>query len=149
MSATAAAVQATIKPKFDIFEVPLTKIQREGGFGSGPRGSMYPVDQLKVGQAFFVPADEDNLPSTDEDTGALTGYYDEHGNVTAEGLTALNKRIVGSVSRLAKQHDMKLAVRTLKASENAEINPWAVPGIGVWRLEGQYNYKGKDEPEAE
>lgn len=147
MSATAKDVSEAVKtPKYDIFEVPLVKIQREGGFGLGPRGSMYPVEQLNVGQAFFVPADEENgLLATDEETGELTGYYDEAGDVTAEGLLALNKRIVGSVSRLAKQHDVKLAVRTLKASDNPEMNPWAVPGIGVWRLEGGYNYRAKDE----
>jgi hypothetical protein len=146
MNALAKDVAEAIKPKYDIFEVPLVKIQREGGFGGGPRGSMYPVEQLKVGQAFFVPANEENgIVATDEETGELTGYYDEEGNVTPEGLQALNKRVVGSVSRLAKQHNVKLAVRTLKASDKAEENPWSIPGVGVWRLEGTYNYKSKDE----
>jgi hypothetical protein len=111
---------------------------------------MYPVEQLNVGQAFFVPANEENgITATDEETGEITGYLDaETGEVTAEGLLALNKRVVGSVSRLAKQHNVKLAVRTLKASENPELNPWAIPGIGVWRLEGEYNYRAKDEAAA-
>jgi hypothetical protein len=150
MNAVAKEVAETIKPKYDIFEVPLVKIKREGGFGTGPRGSMYPVEQLKVGQAFFVPANEENgILATDEETGEITGFYDEDGNVTAEGLLALNKRVVGSVSRLAKQHNVKLAVRTLKASTDPESNPWGAPGIGVWRLEGEYNYRSKDEDTAE
>lgn len=135
---------ATKQPKYDIFEVPLVKIVREGGFAGGPRGSMYPVEQLKVGQAFFVPADEsEGITATDEETGEVTGYIDEEtGEVTAKGLQALNRRIVGSVARLAKQFDYKVAVRTLKPSEDAEKNPWGAAGIGVWRLEGKY---GKEE----
>ena len=142
MNAVASAV-TTKQPKFDIFEVPLPKIQREGGFGGGPRGSIYPVEQLSVGQAFFVPADEENLPAKDED-GKDLGHYDATGAVTAEGLSALNKRIVGSVSRLAKQHNMRLAVRTLKASDDPNKNPWEVAGVGVWRQEGTYNFKHKE-----
>lgn len=145
MNAVAKAVTPTIKPKFDIFEVPLVKIQREGGFGAGPRGSIYPVEQLKVGTAFFVEASEENgLNTIDEESGEPTGFYDNDGNVTKEGLIALNKRIVGSVSRLAKQHNMNLKVRTLKASKDPEKNPWEVPGVAVWRLEGGYNYKTKE-----
>lgn len=142
----AVAKEVAIKqPKFDIFEVPLPKIHREGGFTGGPRGSIYPVEQLEVGRAFFVEASEENgLLATDEETGETTGFYDAEGNVTPEGLTALNRKIVGSVSRLAKQHDMRLAVRTLKASTDPERNPWQVAGVGVWRLEGTYNYKTKE-----
>jgi hypothetical protein len=142
MNAVAKEAAPTKQAKFDIFEVALPKIQREGGFAGGPRGSIYPVDQLKVGQAFFVPANEEFLPAKDEE-GKDLGHYDAAGEVTREGLVALNKRIVGSVARLAKQHNLRVAVRTLKASEDPEKNPWGVAGVGVWREEGGYNFKPK------
>lgn len=120
---------ATIKPKYDIFEVPLVKSRRFGAAGAGrPRGSIYPVADLAVGQAFFVeaPADAD-----------------------AEALTKLTKAVQSSVVRLAKQLKYKTAVRNLPNvgvdedgnSLDSETNPWGVAGVGVWRVAGVYVHK--------
>jgi hypothetical protein len=122
-----------IKPKFDIFEVPLVKSRRFGAAGAGrPRGSIYPVADLGIGQAFFVEA------AADADVAKLV------------------KTVQSSVVRLAKPLKYKLAVRNLPGvgvdeegnSLDAETNPWGVAGVGVWRIPGEYVHKPRA-PKAE
>lgn len=121
--------------KFEIFEnVDLVKARRFGGGPRGPRESIYPVAELKVGQAFFAPLEE-----KDED-----GNY-IHTNKEGElmSIAELTRKVAGSVSRLAKMHNVKLAVRSLPQSEDGDINPWGEAGVGVWRVAGAYTPKQK------
>lgn len=119
--------------KFEIFEnVDLVKARRFGGERT-PRESIYPVAALKVGQAFFAALEE-----KDEETGEYL-HTNKDGELMT--ITDLTRKIQGSVSRLAKTFDVKLAVRSLPASEDAEINPWGEAGVGVWRVAGKYAEK--------
>lgn len=122
----------TKSPKFDIFEsTPLPAVKRSAAFGAHiQRGSIYPVGQLGVGQCFFVEANEEN------------GVTD---TTSREQLEKLTRKVQGSSTRLAKQHNVRLAVRTLLASEDPEQNPWGVAGTGVWRIEGAYNARPRAE----
>lgn len=131
--------------KYGIIEnVELVKARRFGGGNTGgERGSNYPVAQLKVGQAFFVPLEEADEENNYVHTAEIK---DAEGNGTGNyelmTLTGLTRKIQGSVSRLAKQHNFKLAVRALPASEDPSVNPWGEAGVGVWRVVGVY---GKDD----
>lgn len=117
----ATAIGTKITPKFDVFaNVALPAVKRGSNLPRGPRGSIYPVEQLTIGGAFFVPAD----------TGA-----------TAEDLDKLTKTVQSSVSRLAKTLGFKLSVRKLPQSDDGAVNPWGDPGVGVWRVAGEYVYK--------
>ena len=134
--ATPAATAKTIIPKYDLYgEVPLVAARRFGSSVGRPRGSVYPVAQMKVGQVFFVPAEE--------------------GKSSNEDLAKLAKTVQSSCVRLAKTLKFKLAVRSLPpvgVAENGDSldpvkNPWGVAGVGVWRVEGEYIYKPR--PKAE
>jgi len=125
---------------FKIFEnVDLVKARRFGAGPRGPRESIYPVAELKVGQAFFAP-----LEDKDEEGNYIhvTEIKDEAGNDTGEyrlmTIAELTRKIQGSVSRLAKSLDVKLAVRSLPASDDGDVNPWSDAGVGVWRQPGKY-----------
>lgn len=128
---------------FEIFgDVALVKARRFGAGPRGPRESIYPVAALKVGQAFFAQLEE-----KDEEGNFIhvAEVKDEEGNGTGEyrlmTLPELTRKIQGSVSRLAKAHNVKLAVRSLPASEDGDINPWGEAGVGVWRVAGVYTHK--------
>ena len=116
---------AKILPKFDVFPgVQLPAVKRGSNLPRGPRGSIYPVAQLEVGSAFFVGLEE------------------------GEDLDTKVKTVQSSVSRLAKDLKYKLAIRKLVQSDNPAVNPWGEPGVGVWRVAGEYIYKPRPKPEA-
>ncbi len=110
--------------QFQVFapgEVALPKLSRAGGFAPGPRGSKYPIDEnFSVGATTFIPAKE--------------------GATDKESLAKLSKSVQSTLTRLAKQYNYRLTVRTL----TEETSPWAdengtgIAGIGVWRIEGNY-----------
>lgn len=115
--------------QFQVFspgEVALPKVSRSGA-PSGPRGSKYPIDEnFAIGSAFLVPARD---------------------GATKQDISKQAKSLQSSLNRLAKQYKYKLAVRAL----TAEKSPWAdekgngIPGVGVWRVEGVYEYKSRGE----
>lgn len=114
--------------KFEVFQgVDLVKTTRTGGAHFGPRDSKYPVKDLQVGYAFFVPLAQQDLEEGEEP-------------VDLEGMV---KRVQGAVTRQAKNLNYKLAVRKLPASDDASRNPWGEDGVGVWRLEGHYTPRTK------
>lgn len=96
-------------------------------------GSQYDVvRELPIGAAFFVPCNE------------------------GEDLNKCMRRVSGSCIRIAQDADVRLAFRSLD-SETATATFGEVPeleelpeagtvarpaGVGVWRIEGNYNHRG-------
>lgn len=82
-------------------------------------GSQYDVvRELPIGAAFFVPCNE------------------------GEDLNKCMRRVSGSCIRIAQDADVRLAFRSLDSETANATFGQDVAGVGVWRIEGNYNHRG-------